>query len=190
MVCWKSMPVWCHDYTQRLMDIHNLSSLWALTGWSLNKKCHWHYKESYGPLGGRSERSIPQLHTAGSVQTLKWQQRAGLSPPHWEREKKNKQLQHGNIKENKTDVCPILQLNGVRLLIVHSPFHPISRFLSKCLIVNQNRALLSLWGGARSLMTDHNSCFFLTIKLLFKTLAPRRLHSRNVIVLFAAFAAL
>ena len=57
--------------------------LWVLTGWSQDKKCHWHYKESYGPLGRRSERSVTQLHTAGISTNMlfKWQQRAGLSPP-------------------------------------------------------------------------------------------------------------
>lgn len=39
-----------------------------------------------------------------------------------------KTRQHANIKENKTDVCPILQLNGVGSQIVRSPYHPISRF--------------------------------------------------------------
>ena len=137
--------IWCtseswDSYLFDVMTTHNdwwiyttCPLFWALTGWSLNKKCHWHYKESYGPLGGRSEGSITQLHTA-QIRTnmlFKWQQRAGLSPPPPQgngRKKKRSATCQYKGKENRC--LSNLRLNGVRLQIVHSPFHPISRFVT------------------------------------------------------------
>ncbi len=102
--------------------------LWALTGWSQNKKCQWNYKESYRPPGVRSERSITQLHTAGMSTNMlfKWQQRAGLSSPRRRMEEKTVCQFEG--KENRC--LSNSQLNGVKLQSVHSPFHPISWFVT------------------------------------------------------------
>lgn len=131
--CWNFylFDVWI-DVTTTHNDwwIHTSCPLfWVLTGCSLNKKCRWHYKESYGPLGGRSERGITRLHTAGSVQTCYSNDSKELDyhPTQGEWEKKKTTYQY---TRNENRCLSNLWLNGVRLQIVLSAFHPISQFVT------------------------------------------------------------
>ena len=131
------LPVWrltgCLRCAQWLMDTHNLSSLLGTDSLGLNQKCHLHYKEGYSPLGRRSERKITQPHTAGirTNMLFKWQQSAGLSPTSREMGERKKKTATCDIDKGQENRClSNLLLNGVRLQIVHSPFHPISRFVT------------------------------------------------------------
>lgn len=111
----KLLPVlyvaWCHDYTQWAMDMHNLSAE------GLDKKCQWHYKESYGLLGVKIRK---KHHTVAHCRD-QYKHAIQMTAKSWKRACQYKG------KENRC--LSNLQLNGVRLQIVHSPFHPISRFV-------------------------------------------------------------
>lgn len=133
----ETLPVWrltgCLHCTQWLMDTHNLSSLLGTDSLGLNQKCLLHYKDGYSPLGGRSERNITQPHTAGirTNMLFKWQQSAGLSSTSREMGERKKKTATCDIHKRQENRClSNLLLNGVRLQIVHSLLHPISRFVT------------------------------------------------------------